>query len=78
MWKGAVDDAEAADGRAAAAALGLSAPEVVPVRRGSARRTLWVFRKVAVPPGVTRGVRAWPLKRPMVRPNPPSGSVGAR
>jgi len=51
-WKGAVDAGEAADGRAAARLLGLSEPEVVPVAPypGSARRTLWVFRRVAPPP----------------------------
>lgn len=51
-WKGRVDDAEAAAGRAAADALGL-APE--PVREvvpypGSERRTFHVFRKVAPTP----------------------------
>jgi 16S rRNA (guanine527-N7)-methyltransferase len=49
FWKGAVDAGEETDGRAAAAVLGLSAPEVVPVA-GSERRTLWLFRKVAPTP----------------------------
>jgi 16S rRNA (guanine527-N7)-methyltransferase len=56
-WKGAVDAAEEADGRAAAAHLGLSAPDVVPVTpyRGSERRTLWVFRQESpVPAGFPR------------------------
>lgn len=56
-WKGAVDAAEAAAGRAAAAATGLGDPEVRPVSpyAGSERRTLWIFRKVApTPPGLPR------------------------
>lgn len=56
-WKGAVPAEEAADGRAAAAMLGLSEPEVRPVSPfvGSERRTLWIFRKVApTPPGFPR------------------------
>jgi 16S rRNA (guanine527-N7)-methyltransferase len=56
-WKGAVDPVEQADGRAAAAILGLSEPEVVPVvpYAGSERRTLWVFRRVGeVPPRFPR------------------------
>ncbi len=56
-WKGAVDAAEAADGRHAAALLGLSAPDVVPVAPypGSQRRALWVFHRVGpLPPGFPR------------------------
>jgi 16S rRNA (guanine527-N7)-methyltransferase len=56
-WKGAVDAAEEADGRHAAAVLGLSAPEVVPVvpYPGSQRRALWVFRREGpLPPGFPR------------------------
>lgn len=56
-WKGAVDESEAEDGRAAAAHLGLVAESVVPVKpyRGSERRTLHVFRKAApTPPGFPR------------------------
>jgi 16S rRNA (guanine527-N7)-methyltransferase len=51
-WKGAVDEAEARDGRHAAAVLGLSEPEVVPVTpfRGSRSRTLWLFDKVTETP----------------------------
>jgi 16S rRNA (guanine527-N7)-methyltransferase len=51
-WKGAVDDTEARDGRAAAAALGLSPPQVVPVTPfpASRNRTLWLFDKVAETP----------------------------
>jgi len=67
FWKGAVDAREAADGRAAAAVLGLSAPVVVPVTpfTGSERRTLWVLRRERpVPPGYPRrpGMAA---KRPL-------------
>ena len=52
FWKGAVEADEEADGRYAASVLGLSAPEVIPVTpfSGSARRTLWVFRKIAPTP----------------------------
>jgi 16S rRNA (guanine527-N7)-methyltransferase len=51
-WKGAVADAEAADGAAAAAHLGLEAdpPRSVVPFPGSARRTLHVLRKVAPTP----------------------------
>ena len=79
-WKGAVDDDEAADGRAAAALLGFSEPEVVAVTPypGSRSRTLWVFRRVgALPAGFPRreGMAA---KRPLGRgsaPNPPPRGV---
>ena len=52
FWKGEVDEREAADGAAAAAALGLAAPvtRAVTPFRGSARRTLWTFEKVAETP----------------------------
>jgi 16S rRNA (guanine527-N7)-methyltransferase len=51
-WKGAVDSAEEADGRAAARTLGLSEPEVVAVTPfpGSQRRTLWLWSKVSETP----------------------------
>jgi len=66
-WKGAVPEDEAADGRAAAAQLGLSAPEVIPVRpyARSRNRTLWVFTRVGdVPPGFPRRP-GMALKRPL-------------
>lgn len=66
-WKGAVSDAEAADGRAAAALLGLSEPEVLAVTPypGSERRTLWVFRRVGpLPPGFPRRA-GMAVKRPL-------------
>jgi 16S rRNA (guanine527-N7)-methyltransferase len=51
-WKGAVDDAEEADGLAAAAILGLERDAVLAVEPypGSERRTLHVFRKIAPTP----------------------------
>jgi 16S rRNA (guanine527-N7)-methyltransferase len=51
-WKGLVEAKEAADGRAAAAILGLEPAGVLPVRpyAGSERRTLHLFRKVAPTP----------------------------
>ena len=51
-WKGAVDDAEEADGLAAAAILGLERDAVLAVAPypGSERRTLHVFRKVTPTP----------------------------
>jgi 16S rRNA (guanine527-N7)-methyltransferase len=51
-WKGAVDEAEDADGLAAAAALGLQRDSVLAVQpyAGSERRTLHVFRKIAPTP----------------------------
>jgi 16S rRNA (guanine527-N7)-methyltransferase len=81
-WKGDVDALEAADGRAAAAMLGLSEPEVRPVRPypGSRNRTLWVFRRVEpLPPGFPRreGMAA---KRPLRAgsgPNPPDRRVAS-
>jgi 16S rRNA (guanine527-N7)-methyltransferase len=56
-WKGRVDDEEEADGRAAAAALGLAPPRRVdvPPRPGADLRTLWVARKDgATPAGYPR------------------------
>ena len=51
-WKGAVDDAEEADGLAAAAIVGLNRDAVLAVEPypGSERRTLHVFRKLAPTP----------------------------
>lgn len=51
-WKGAVDGEEEADGRAAAAVLGLGAPRRVgvPPRPGADVRSLWVLRKEAATP----------------------------
>jgi len=51
-WKGAVDPQEEADGRAAAAVLGLGAVwcEPVPPRPGADARSLWVLRKDAPTP----------------------------
>ena len=81
-WKGAVDAAEEADGRAAAAQLGLSEPDVRPVTPypGSLRRTLWVFRRTGpLPAGFPRraGMAA---KRPLSArsaPNPPDRRVAS-
>jgi 16S rRNA (guanine527-N7)-methyltransferase len=81
-WKGAVEPDEAADGAAAAAHLGLSDPEVLPVTPfpGSRNRTLWVFRRVGpLPAGFPRreGMAA---KRPLTRgsvPNPPDREVAS-
>jgi 16S rRNA (guanine527-N7)-methyltransferase len=52
-WKGRVGGGEEADGRAAAAALGLEPPrrEDVPPRPGADARTLWVARKARATPG---------------------------
>ena len=66
-WKGAVDEAEEADGLAAAEILGLARDRVLAVEpyAGSERRTLHVFRKVrATPAGYPRrpGMAA---KRPL-------------
>jgi len=66
-WKGAVEAAEEADGRAAAELLGLSAPDVRAVvpYPGSRRRTLWVFRRVGdLPAGFPRRA-GMALKRPL-------------
>jgi 16S rRNA (guanine527-N7)-methyltransferase len=66
-WKGAVEDEEAADGRAAARFLGLSEPEVVRVRpyQGSARRALWVFRREGPMPGGYPRRAGMATKRPL-------------
>jgi 16S rRNA (guanine527-N7)-methyltransferase len=72
-WKGAVDAGEEADGRAAAAHLGLSAPQVLPVTPypGSERRALWVFRRVGeVPAGFPRRP-GMATKRPLSAARPP-------
>ena len=66
-WKGAVGEPEAADGRAAAALLGLGEPEVIAVQPFPQARnhTLWRFVKEAeTPPGYPRrpGMAA---KRPL-------------
>jgi 16S rRNA (guanine527-N7)-methyltransferase len=51
-WKGRLDEAEAADGAAAAAALGLTPPEATPVDPypGAGPATLVVARKIAPTP----------------------------
>ncbi len=95
-WKGAVDAAEEADGRAAADQLGLSAPEVLPVKpyAGSARRTLWVFRRVSDVPdrfprragmaakrplaAATRRASTGPTGEGRMRPDPPPPQVPSR
>ena len=66
-WKGAVEEAEAADGRAAARVLGLSEPEVLPVvpYPGSQRRTLWVFRLVGEVPARFPRRAGMATKRPL-------------
>jgi 16S rRNA (guanine527-N7)-methyltransferase len=56
-WKGRPDPAEEADGRAAAAALGMSEPAAVPVEpfQGSRGRHLYLSSKVSpTPPGYPR------------------------
>jgi 16S rRNA (guanine527-N7)-methyltransferase len=56
-WKGRIEDPEAADGAAAAAALGMSEPVAVPVEpfRGSDERCLYLSSKVSpTPPGYPR------------------------
>lgn len=66
-WKGAVLEPEAADGRAAAALLGLSPPTVLPVTPypGSERRTLWVFTKAEATPARFPRRPGMALKRPL-------------
>jgi 16S rRNA (guanine527-N7)-methyltransferase len=66
-WKGAVEPAEAAAGRAAAAELGLTPPEALPVVPfpGSARRTLQVLRKVAPTPARFPRRPGMATKRPL-------------
>jgi 16S rRNA (guanine527-N7)-methyltransferase len=66
-WKGDPDPAEEADGRAAAAALGLEESAVVPVQPfpGVRDRRLYVYAKVAeTPPGYPRRAGA-AAKRPL-------------
>ncbi|MEA2167970.1 MAG: rRNA (guanine527-N7)-methyltransferase [Solirubrobacteraceae bacterium] len=67
LWKGAVASDEAATGRAAAAHLGLSDPEVVAVVpfAGSERRTLWVFDWVRPAPAGFPRRPGMALKRPL-------------
>ena len=71
FWKGAVDEREAADGRAAAALLGLSEPEVHAVTPfpGSERRTLWAFRKMAETPARFPRRAGMATKRPLTAPS---------
>jgi 16S rRNA (guanine527-N7)-methyltransferase len=66
-WKAQVDDREAADGRAAAAQLGLEAEEVVPVRPypGSEHRTLHVLRKSSPTPQRFPRRPGFATKRPL-------------
>jgi 16S rRNA (guanine527-N7)-methyltransferase len=66
-WKGAVDPAEAAAGRAAAAQLGLEAAEVVAVEPypAAAGRTLHVFVKVAPTPDRFPRRPGMAVKRPL-------------
>ena len=66
-WKGAVDDAEAADGAAAAATLGLEPADVLAVQPYPAaeRRTLHVFRKIAPTPSRFPRRAGMAVKRPL-------------
>ena len=64
FYKGAVDDDEAADGRHAAALLGLSEPVVLPVV-GTERRTLWVFDRLAPVPDRFPRRAGMAVKRPL-------------
>ena len=66
-WKGAVDAAEDADGLAAAATLGLEREAVHRVEpyRGSERRTLHVFRKIAPTPAGYPRRPGMAAKRPL-------------
>jgi 16S rRNA (guanine527-N7)-methyltransferase len=66
-WKGAVDAIEEADGLAAAEGLGLERSEVLAVEpyRGSERRTLHVFRKVAPTPAGYPRRPGMAAKRPL-------------
>ena len=67
FWKGAVSAAEEADGRHAAAVLGLSAPEVRSVTPypGSERRSLWIFHRERPPPEGYPRRPGIALKRPL-------------
>jgi len=69
-WKGAVALQEEADGLHAAAALGLEREEVRAVEpyRGSERRTLHVFRKVAPTPAGYPRRAGMAAKRPLAAP----------
>jgi 16S rRNA (guanine527-N7)-methyltransferase len=71
FWKGAVAPQEEADGRHAASVLGLGEPSVVPVTpfAGSARRTLWVFEKVAATPERFPRRAGMATKRPLAAPS---------
>ena len=71
FWKGAVGDGEERDGRYAASVLGLSEPEVAPVSpfRGSERRTLWIFTKVAPTPDRFPRRPGMATKRPLSAPS---------
>ena len=66
-WKGAVDEAEAADGLAAAEVLGLRREAVRPASPypGSERRTLHVFRKIAPTPEGYPRRPGMAVKRPL-------------
>jgi 16S rRNA (guanine527-N7)-methyltransferase len=66
-WKGAVEEAEEADGLAAAAALGLERDAVLAVQpyAGSERRTLHVFRKIAPTPARYPRRPGMAAKRPL-------------
>jgi 16S rRNA (guanine527-N7)-methyltransferase len=66
-WKGRVEDREAADGRAAAAVLGMSEPAPIAVNpfSGAGERTLYLSSKARVtPPGYPRRV-GMARKRPI-------------
>jgi 16S rRNA (guanine527-N7)-methyltransferase len=69
-WKGAVAPQEEADGLHAAAVLGLEREEVRAVEpyRGSERRTLHVFRKVAATPAGYPRRAGMAAKRPLTAP----------
>ncbi len=71
FWKGAVDATEAADGRYAAAEVGLGEPRVVAVEPfpGSQRRTLWVFEKVSPTPERFPRRAGMATKRPLSAPS---------
>lgn len=66
-WKGVLEDAERRDGAAAAAAVGLSAPDVRPVEPypGSRNRHLVVARKIAPTPERFPRRAGMAVKRPL-------------
>ena len=64
FWKGAVGAREEADGRHAAAILGLSPPEVTAVP-GTVRRSLWVFTRVGPCPDRFPRRVGMAVKRPL-------------